>query len=168
MDRTERDQTPAVLAGEFPDETVHVLGEAHHLGSDVVDQARSLHAGGVEVTQERAGIVDQPRCSLPFRDLRPEHLEDGWLQRPVGLDMDVDVRDSRHGPWYPGGAESLFALARTISSDSGVFGSLPDSRDTESYRAVRPRKPGRSRPGRRGGGRGSSPRRFLLRDRGRD
>src|SRR5947199_38183 len=59
MDRAERDQTLAVLAGEFPDETVHVLGEAHHFGSDVVDQARSLHPGGVEVTQERARIVDE-------------------------------------------------------------------------------------------------------------
>src|SRR5438309_598650 len=135
------------LAPERPAAMGHEDREIREVLGDVVDQARSLHAGGVEVTEERAGIVDQTRCPLPLRDLRPEHLEDGRLQRPVGLDMDVDVRDPRHGPQYPGGAESLFAVARTINSDSGVFGSLPDSPDTESCRAARPRTTGRSRPG---------------------
>src|SRR5439155_25928090 len=37
MDRTEREQTLAVLAGEFPDEAVYVLSVAYNIGSVVVD-----------------------------------------------------------------------------------------------------------------------------------
>src|SRR5437867_1853559 len=90
MDGPERNQALSVLLRELADELVHSLREAHHLRGDVVDEARPLDAGSIEMLEERPRVVHEAGSGLPIRDLSPQHVENQGLQRAVRFHM--------HGP----------------------------------------------------------------------
>src|SRR5437870_13605355 len=94
MDGAEGDQALSVLLRELTDEAVHILGEAHHLGRDVVDQARPLDARTVEMLEEQSGFVHERGRALPIRDFPPQGVQNQWFQGAVGLDVHMDVGDS--------------------------------------------------------------------------
>jgi hypothetical protein len=94
IDRADRQQTVTMLAGERRDPVVHLAGEPHHVGRDVIDAAGALHPIGVEIAEEALRrLEDLLRVAMR---LVVDHRERLRLHHLPGLYVDVDVED-RHG-----------------------------------------------------------------------
>src|SRR5205814_397694 len=95
MDRTDRDEAVRPTFHVPGDPLVDRLVEAHHFGSDVVDQCRPLDSLLVHQTEELLGVGEDALESLAVGAAANHRGEDLGMELLPRLDVDVAVEDAK-------------------------------------------------------------------------